>query len=55
MSVESIVESFVSVFENRNNERPKKEERAHHEMHVAINGPELPHCDSLVKASTANY
>ena len=56
MSVESTVESFVSVYENRyNKKRPITEEHAQHEMLVASNGPELAHCDSLVKASMANY
>ena len=35
--------------------RPITEERAHHKMLVAIDGPEFAHCGSLVKASVANY
>ena len=56
MSVESIIGSFISVYENRNNKkRPITGEGAHHRMLVAINGPEFAHCDSLVKASMAVY
>jgi len=56
ISVESIIESFVSVYENRiNTKRLITEERVHHEMLVAINGTKLAHCDSLVKASMENY
>ena len=55
MSVVPIIQSFVSVYENRSNKkRPITEERAHHEMLVAINGLEFAHCDSLAMASMAN-
>ena len=50
MSVESTTKSFVSVYENRNNKkRLITEKHAHHEMLVAINGPEFAHSNSLVK------
>ena len=56
MSVESMIESFVPVYENRNNKKRQiAEEHDHQEMLVAISGPELAHCNSLVKASMANY
>ena len=55
MSVESISESFASVYEYRNKKkRLITEEHACHKMLVAINGPELAHCDSIVKDSMAN-
>ena len=56
ISVESVIESYVSVYENRNNKnRPITEERAHHEMMIAINGPELSNADSIIKGSMSNY
>ena len=56
MSVEFIIESFVSVYENRNiKRRPITDGRVHREMRVASNGLEFAHCNSLVKASMANY
>lgn len=52
VSVESIIESYASIYEYRNNKnRPIKEERAHHEMLIAVNGPELAHADNLIKSS----
>ena len=43
-SVTMSVESFVSVYENRNKKkRLLTEKHAHHEMLVAINGPEFAH------------
>ena len=42
MSIESVIESMVSVYENRNNKfRPISEENAELEMIIAINGPDL--------------
>ena len=56
ISLESIIESFVSVYENRNNKKRNiTEERAHHEMSIAINGPELANADNVIKASMSSY
>jgi hypothetical protein len=56
MSVESVIESMVSIYENRNNKfRPISEERAVLEMNIAINGPELAHADGIIQASMAEY
>ena len=55
MSVESVIESMVSIYENRNNKfRPISEERAVLEMN-AINGPELTHADGIIQASMTEY
>ncbi|CAB3980645.1 LIGHT-DEPENDENT SHORT HYPOCOTYLS 6 [Paramuricea clavata] len=55
MSVESVIESMVSIYENRNNKfRPISEERAVLEMNIAINGPELPHADSIIQERHQN-
>ena len=56
MSAESVIESMVSIYENRNNNfRPISEERAVLEMNIAINGPELPHADSIIQESMTEY
>ena len=56
VSVESIIESYVSIYEYRNNKnRPITEERAHHEMLIAVNGPELAHADNVIKSSMLTY
>ena len=50
ISVESIIESYISVYESRNSKiRPITEEHAHHEMIIAINGPELCNADNVIK------
>ena len=50
MSVESVVESWVSVYENHSNKhRPITNERAEREVAVAVNGPLVQHADSLIK------
>ena len=49
MSVESIVESWVSIYENHSNKhRPISNERAKMEVCVAVNGPLLQHADPLL-------
>ncbi len=56
MSVESVIGSMVSIYENRNNKfRPILEERAVLEMNIAINGPDLAHCDSVIQLSMTEY
>ena len=56
ISVESIIESYISVYESRNSKiRPITEEHAHHEMIIAINGPELCNADNVKKKSMSNY
>ena len=47
MSVESVVESWVSIYEAHSNKhRPISNERAEQEICVAVNGPLLQHADS---------
>ena len=56
MSVESVIESMVSIYENRNNKfRPISEERAVLEINIGINGPELTHADGIIQASMTEY
>jgi hypothetical protein len=55
-SVESIVESWISVLEHHSNKsRNLKAETIETEMHVAINGPLLQHCDQIVEESMTAY
>jgi hypothetical protein len=50
ISVESIVESWISVMEHHASQRRTLGEMMlHEEMVIAINGPILVHCDSIVK------
>ena len=50
ISVESIVESWISFMEHHASQRRTLGERLlHEEMVIAINGPALVHCDSIVK------
>ena len=50
MSVESVVESWVSIYESHNNKhRPISNERAEREVCLAVNGPLLQHADPLYK------
>jgi hypothetical protein len=48
---EAIVESWVSVMENHSNSIRgiTNQERLENEMWVAVNGPEVPHCEGIVK------
>ena len=49
MSVESLVESWISVYEAHNNKhRPISNDRAEKEISVAVNGPEVQNADSLI-------
>ena len=50
ISVESVVESWISVMEHHASQRRTLGEMMlHEEMVIAINGPILVHCDSIVK------
>ena len=49
ITVESIVESWVSIYESHNNKhRPISNERAEMEVSVAVNGPLLQHADPVL-------
>ena len=55
-SCESILESFVSMYENHFDiRRPTAEKSTNEEFEIAVNGPNLAHCDSVVKESMDNY
>ena len=50
LSVESIVESFISVYNLHNNKlRPMEEETVDDEMMIHLNGPEIGECDKILK------
>ena len=50
MSVESVVESWVSIYESHSNKhRPISNDRAEMEVSLAVNGPLLQHADKLIK------
>lgn len=56
MSVESVVESIVSQYENRQSKfRNLSELRANNEMMIAVNGPNLAHSDSLLEKALNTY
>ena len=49
-SCESVLESFVSRYENHfDARRSVDEDTANEEFEIAVNGPSLAHCDSVVK------
>ena len=55
-SVESVVESWISVLEHHSSKTRKlKAETVESEMMVAINGPALQHCDAIIKESMVAY
>ena len=55
-SVESVIESWVSVSESRShNKRSISEERLFNELIVAINGPLLQHADEIIKSALQRY
>ena len=52
MSVEAVVESWVSIMEHHSSKRrPLGEESMVEEVVIAINGPSVVHCDAVVKES----
>ncbi|CAL4066453.1 unnamed protein product [Meganyctiphanes norvegica] len=56
ISVESIVESVVSMYENRQTKfRNLGEDRANHEMQIGCNGPNLAKCDRLLEKAMKTY
>ena len=56
VSVESIVESMISVYENHfDSKRQLTEEHALEEMQIAQNGPQLAKADALLKAAMDRY
>ena len=55
-SVESYIESYVSVYEYHfNQRRTLSEENMNAEMTVAVNGPKETNCDKLVESSLNAY
>ena len=56
MSVQSVVESHVSVHETRiNRQRNVSEERGRQEMQISLNGPIVSRCGGVVKAAMTEY
>ena len=52
MSVEAVVESWVSIMEHHSSKRrPLAEESMVEEVVIAINGPSVVHCDAVVRES----
>ena len=55
ISVESVVESWISVMEHHASQRRTLGEmQLHEEMVIAVNGPSLVHCDSLAQVTQYN-
>ena len=56
-SCESVLESFVSSHENYFYFRraPTNEETTNEVFEIAVNGPNLAHCDSIVKKAMDHY
>ena len=55
-SCESILESFVSRYENHfDMRRSTNEESTNKEFEIAVNGPNLANCDSVVLEATNTY
>ena len=55
-SVESVVESWISVLEHHSSKaRNLSEDMIETEMIIAINGPAVPHSESVVKESMVKY
>ena len=55
-SCERILESFVSMYENHFDIiRNTNEKSTNEEFEIAVNGPNLAHCDSVVKEAMDNY
>ena len=54
-SCESVLESMVSQYENHfDSRRNVKEDTANEEFNIAVNGPSLAHCDSVVREAMDN-
>ena len=55
-SCESVLESFVSRYENHfDARRNTDEDTSNEEFEIAVNGPSLAHCDTVVKEAMDNY
>ena len=55
-SVESVVESWISVMEGHDTAvRNLDPNRLKYEMIVSINGPNVAHCQSIVKEAMSHY
>ena len=56
MGLESIVETWVSIIESHSTKtRNLSQKRLEEEAMIAINGPEVVHCDEVVKEALAAY
>ena len=56
MSVESVVESIVSMYENRQSKfRNLGEDQGNNEMMIAVNGPNIAHADHILEKSLNSY
>ena len=56
MGLESVVESWVSKIELHSSKlRNISQERLNHEAIFAINGPQVVHCDTVVKEALSAY
>ena len=56
ISVESIVESWISVIEHHSSKsRPLSNDALDAEMMIALNGPSIVHCSGIVKVSMSAY
>ena len=55
-SCESVLESMVSKYENYFSfNRNMSEDKVNDEFFVAVNGPSLGHCDSVIEKSMKSY
>ena len=55
-SCESVLESFVSRYENHfDSRRSTDEETSNQEFEIAVNGPSLAHCDTVVREAMDHY
>ena len=56
ISVESIVESWISTMEDHSSQRRTMGEMLlHEEMVISVNGPKLVHCDSICQEALRDY
>ena len=55
-SCESVLESFVSRYENHFDvRRSTDEDTSNQEFEIAVNGPNLAHCDTVLKKAMNQY
>ena len=56
MGLESVVESWVSVLEHHSNPRRSiSQQRLEEEVMIALNGPEVVHCNAVVDEALRKY